>query len=347
MTKKQSTLDLTRETDEVKMKKFLFVCSFILGIGLHDILLASGEYPVLRMIHVKVSVRFDRAQSYFYYSYELSNDPSNSGKIEELRIDISCPLNTIESDTVGLRFDTSNGDYEERSFRRNYPRLRGKIIPVSPFILPEKWGTSWGNDASISINNVFDPVAPGKTVSGIVIMSRGLPAIRWIIVEPEFQDGLIFSSIQDTSWKVNPIHFIDSIRGISNYRGVTIAPSSPPNPFIPLAFADTLLSYHRQSVQLDWLKEKKGEKDDDAITLKTMENQLQNIRTSISRKETSRAKSRLTDYLKTVETVWKASQPKKKGDDGVQDEDEDVMVVMTSEAYALLKYNGEYLLSKL
>lgn len=282
----------------------------------------SKDYPFLKSVDAIAQVSFSSSDGYFYYSYTLRNHASSVGKIEEFSMDLSRDQYTIEYDTVGLRFDTSNSDYEERSFRRNFPRLARYIIPIGLPNLPEHWGSVWGNQRSVSLSNVHDPVPPGGIADGFMVMSKGLPGIRRFIIEPEFQDALYFPSIEDTTfWKVPATKFIDSIRAAVNFHGWTIGPTAPPANFVPAVWLDTLISYKHQALALGWIVNK------GIIT--SLDQKLENAKQQLQRGNASAAKNVLQAFVNEVEALNKQGNQ------------------VTSEAYAPLKFNAEYLISKL
>jgi hypothetical protein len=298
----------------------------------------SKHYPFLKKVDIIAKVAFNSQDGYFYFSFVLKNHVNNIGKIEEFRMDISRNYGTVEYDTLGLKFDTNNGDWEERQFREEYFHLRSHIVPISYFQLPPYWSSVWGNQWAASISNVHEPILPGVDVDGFVMMSKGLPCIRRIVIEPEFQDVFYFPNIEDTTVNMS-IEQMDSIREAVNFRGFTIGPTAPPIDFIGTVWCDTLLSYTRQSVQLGWLRDGKDndcdndEKLEDGV-VKNLENRLLKARNELNEGDTIKASPigasrELEKFIKKVERISKRSD------------------VMTDEAYALLKYNAEYLLEHL
>jgi len=108
---------------------------------------------------------------------------------------------------------------------------------------------------------------------------------------------------------------LDSIK----VRGVTIGPTAPPLTFSPLAAIDTLISYKHQALALGWITNRG--------IANSLDQKLENARKQLERGKNKAAKNILEAFLNEVE----AQKDKH----------------LTSEAYALLKYNAEYLASKL
>ncbi len=158
----------------------------------------------------------------------------------------------------------------------------------------------------------------------------------------------------------------------NSFRGYTLAPADPPSPFFSLDFLDTLISYKHQSVPLGWLKDDKTCKPDcDEIMngrgwysegdfqqydkwnpdntwnfdrdwnngiVEVLDARLIKAGVELSKKDSVDARQDLEIFVMEVEVLNDVS---KKLEDSKQ------APIMTSEAYALLKYNAEYLIDSL
>ncbi|MGH2569298.1 MAG: hypothetical protein ACRDGA_13250 [Bacteroidota bacterium] len=109
----------------------------------------------------------------------------------------------------------------------------------------------------------------------------------------------------------------------------TVGPVLPPTPFVPLAFLDTLISYKHQAFDLGWIKNRG--------IIQSLNAKLENARAQLRRNNKTAARNILQSFVNEVEALWK-EENQRRDPQGVQ---------ITSEAYALLKFNAEYLLSKL
>jgi hypothetical protein len=161
----------------------------------------------------------------------------------------------------------------------------------------------------------------------------------------------------------------DSIPGYSNLTsfgpgvvGLTVGPVMPPDPFLAGHFIDTLLSYTRQSVDLGWLASKDSKRgigrDDDCDNDErpdngvagNIERRLEIAKRELSKGDSVSARRDLERLLSKIERVWKRSQDqdKKRGRNRKEEmRSKDDKIIMTSEAYALLKYNLEYLIDRM
>jgi hypothetical protein len=120
----------------------------------------------------------------------------------------------------------------------------------------------------------------------------------------------------------------------------------PPEPFLPSLFLDTLISYVHQSHELGWINNTRDddcEEDEQAQDgiVKNLDKRLTQTRDLIVKDKIGAAKNRLEKFLNKVEKLWDRQQKEEAKNK------KNPKVIFTSEAYALLKYNGEYLLDHL
>jgi hypothetical protein len=128
------------------------------------------------------------------------------------------------------------------------------------------------------------------------------------------------------------------------YQGLTLTPKSPTSPFDGISWIDTLISYKHQSVTLGWLtngsvheKDEDGDKSDEGI-VERLDRRLDKAKAALAKSDSVKARLELELFVKEVEDVY--HQNKEEGKRlGVP--------VLTSEGYALLKYNAEYLIDRL
>ncbi|MGA9365201.1 MAG: hypothetical protein WBW16_12620 [Bacteroidota bacterium] len=276
----------------------------------------AQEYPNLRNAQIHASIMRDNDSVYYYYAYTLANDFTSAGKIDELEIDISRKPGTIEIDTIGLRFESYG--FTGRSFRRNFPFSKGKITPVGFLATPEKWvGGLTNNSTATFFNGESNAILPGQSLAGFEIMSKGLPSIRRCIVSPFFDFDSLFSEERFPSEEDIPN--TDSIQNAVKFYGWTVGPTAPPIDFIATVWLDTLASYTFQSRPLGWITNQ-------AAADKYL-SYFSSARAKLVQGDSVGARTVLQQVLRDV--------------------DIDSTANLTSEAYALLKYNTEYLVGKL
>jgi phosphoribosyl-AMP cyclohydrolase len=112
---------------------------------------------------------------------------------------------------------------------------------------------------------------------------------------------------------------MDSIREAVKFFGWTVGPTAPPLDLVPTVWLDTLSSYTSQSLLLGWITTQ-------AIADKYL-SYFSSARAELVQGDSAGARTPLQQVLRDV--------------------DIDSTTNLTSEAYALIRYNTEYLLSQL
>jgi hypothetical protein len=276
----------------------------------------AQNYPKLRDVKVDCRVRFDHQSSMYFYDYDIFNSKSSVGDIFVMEVKLNLHSNINQTDTTGLIF---GNQFMQWSFHETYPILKGRIVPVGFPKMPKGWnGTLSPHTRSAGFNG-FPNIAPGDSLNGFVMMSRGLPSIRKFSTQPSFDVNKYFPSIEDTSANGMPIAIMDSIRNSLNYNGFTIGPSLPPVPFNASDFAETLYSYTSQACKLKWI--------DNKGICQSLQAKLKNVQKQLGIGKTKAAVTNLQAFLNEVEA--------QKGKH------------LTGEGYGLLYYNGEYLVGQL
>lgn len=218
------------------MKNKLFRFGFIhivIGVGLIE----AQTYPTIHSAEVQTQVTHDTAQQIYYYHYSVFSDPANTGNIIEFVIDISRNPNSVDFDTVGLIFED---DFVLLGFREEYPLFAGRIVPVGFPHSPGIWYGDFSNYLTANFSGTAQVILPGDSLGGFTMMSKGLPGIRYCIVEPDFDVVALFPDYSDTTITDEQV---DSIREAVKYRGFTVGPTAPPVIFNGINFLDTIKSF--------------------------------------------------------------------------------------------------------
>jgi len=165
----------------------------------------------------------------------------------------------------------------------------------------------WGSGDSLA--DIF----PGHQLSGFGMTSTGLPAIFAFYVRgyryiPPFEFG------------ITPDSTIGGDVFENSYKGRTVAPRTPPTPFNALTFLDTITSYISESRTLGWITN-----DPTANKYKRL---IDTARFHLQANNRGVTKAKLDSVLVNVYPDSAAG-------------------TLSSEAYALLRFNTEYLLKKL
>ncbi len=175
---------------------------------------------------------------------------------------------------------------------------------------------SWGVDSNDYL------ILPGSMTRGFQIFSQGLPSIREIIIKPDWiltVEGYVSEEDIEKSKRVEKeITFI----------GKTVGPTAPPADFKPVAFIEYIVDLKHQAVSLGWIK-------DEGI-VNSLDVKLDNAKKKLEQDSPGAAKNILNAFINEVEAQGCATYencPSGKH--------------LTSEAYALLKYNAQYLIDNL
>lgn len=270
--------------------------------------------PFLHKVEIEAQIQYDATNQVFLYSYVVRNDVSSIGKINRLKVDISRDPTSVQLDTVGLIFKNS---FLQQSFQRNYPRLAGRVLPVGFPTLPQYWIGLLTDSGEVSFSGQYVP--PGDSVSGLTLSCKGLPAIRRFTAEPEDITSQ-YPSVDEVSDPDSLIARIMENRRATIYQGHTIGPSAPPSSFVDTTFLNTLVSYKHQAFALGWIKE------EGIVT--SLDAKLEAARLQIFAGRPS-AEQILQSFVNELEALNTRGN------------------LITSEAYALLKFNAEYLLERL
>ncbi len=164
----------------------------------------------------------------------------------------------------------------------------------------------------------YDGIAPDSIVSGFSFRSSGLPAI----VTSNFRGNAPLSIVFPDEPPAEISNLLRPLRQFpaNTVQSETIGPKDPPVPFVAVVFLDTLISYTAQSLALGWIA--------DQLTADKYTNLFSTARSQLMSNDSTGARSTLTTVLNNVPADSAAE-------------------LLTSEAYALLRYNTEYLLDQL
>lgn len=309
------------------MFRNLIVIIFLCNLFPADIH-AQENLPVLKDVLVESTVKFDKNTKLYEYSYFISNPAMNTGNIYYIEIDISTLPQSQELSADGLiihKGTSRKGKILMSSFKEELAdygsRMQKPIVPVG--IQPP---TGW--DSGISVigtanwgagdNNLL---MPGQSLTGFLIKSRGIPAIREIAIQPWW---VLF--VEDASDE--DVERSEKVKKEIAFYTKTIGPTAPPADFKPVEFLDYIINIKHEAALLGWIKNKGIEQSLDA--------KLENAKKKITQGKTNTAKEILKAFINEVEAQGCPSY-----------EDCPPGKHLTSEAYALLVYNTWYLIEQL
>ncbi len=182
----------------------------------------------------------------------------------------------------------------------------------SPSISPDGSFTGFGADPKDSSGQHY--IKPGTELGGFEMSCDGLPRIVPYYLQASF------SPLNPTSAQERRIFATMKSNVLTNsVTGSTIGAAAPESKFVASAFVDTLASDVSRSRSLSWIKSQ-------AVGVRYLEI-LRKVKTNLLHAKTDTACDLLRQLLKQVSIDKSAS--------------------LTSEAYALLRFNSEYMLSQL
>jgi hypothetical protein len=312
----------------------MFMVVAILLAGTFEMIKAQEKRIRRDELVVRVQVAVMRRDSgYFRFRYVLKSDPSSKQSMTAAIVELNDKM------------------FKRGGTLRNIVPPKEKNWGEFPDVGEKMSWVTYYDTTGIDVLE-FPPrsvILPGEQLS-FSFEAKGLPGIGhfwaegwapWYFTEQQ-EDSLIRAGYPEED-----LHPTDE----KFFKGVTIVRKNPPDSFVHLAFLDTLLSYTRQSAELGWLGRERDEDCDnderpqDGI-VKNIEQRLQKAKRELVRRDTAQTRKELEKLVQKVERIWKRSEEdeKKHRKDKWEKRDQ---LIMTSEAYALLKYNTEYLIDRL
>ena len=266
------------------------------------------RYPSEKEINLQVYSNIVSSDQGLEYQYELNNLHSSSQKVWRFSLAL------IES-------------VEESKSPEGW---EGRITPI-PFLR-----ISWG-----STDIAYD-LSQGKRLKGFSFNSKGVPSIN---------DFYATGWIEPLTFEIEPDSIIGGVFPENSFHGKTIGPRTILPTVSYIDFVDSIISYTNQSVELNWLGKEQDEDcdNDERIEngiVRNIERRLRKAKHELTRGDSVQAREVLKNLVQKVERIWKRSQESEKREKR-NNWDRPDKIIMTSEAYALLKYNVGYLVDHL
>jgi hypothetical protein len=236
----------------------------------------------------------------------------------------------VSTENIGLTYNytITNGMGAEQEIYRFW-LLPPSTVIVSNLKAPEKWYIGVHDEDFLIINCVASDknIKPGSSLSGFSFRSASIPGIISFYAEgehrlPKFEPGMATDSIPGYS---------DLTPYGPGVVGKTVGPILPADPFVAMAFLDTLISYKHDAASLGWVGQEGF--------VKQLDEKLDQSRDQLTKGHIKQARDKVEEFLKKLENEAKKTEKD-------QDKKNDKKWV-TSEGYALLKFNAEYLIEKL
>jgi hypothetical protein len=287
--------------------------------------------PHLSNVQVKGVVTQNIDSKVLVYTYSIVNGSTSTGCINGMDIDVSLAPNSLDlSDTELIDYPR----YVDRIALKFDTTVHATSIGIPT--LPKFKGIRCAWSASFSVEGFVGwfrllpqlRLQPGAEMDGLIMTSLAIPGIRRFVVSPSYspkpkvavtpenEDSLYMNTPETTPEEEDAFQQLeDSIK----VRGFTIGPTPPPFPFIAGVFLDSLSKYAVQSWQLGWIHNQ-------ATANKYLE-YFSSAKTNLRSNNANGAQA----ILQTV----------------LRDANADSTSNLSTEAYALIRYNTEYLLARL
>ena len=296
-------------------------------LGLSSFFLLPGRpsaEPIpapLKGVTVSVTVSGDSGR-FLVFHYRVFNPNVNDGQIRGFEIEIS----RSPSEAILSRNNLENGP-SYFPFSSEDALQRVPMVPVG-IVGPAGWIYGFGYDdrtpprgfASWGSKDEPFRIFPGQTREGFELTSPGLPGIREAILAPSID------------WDNVPDEFEDptkarALRDSLDFTATTVGPKAPPKTFAALESLNYLISLLHQSRQLGWVT-RDGAQQSLLAKLVDAKRKLEEGNGKV-------AKNILNAFLNEVRagSCQQFTCPGNKP--------------LTSEAYALLFFNGQYLFEQL
>ncbi len=324
----------------MKMKGF-FSSITVLALSLvfqelaisEELRLLPGEaLPILENVQVKASISLGKKLSVYNYTYTISNPKSNTGEIWSVDIDITKPPRSQEISKEGI----INGPrFARHSSELVLSTIGIPLIPVGLFSPPD-WTSGLSMDGTAGWGSSDAPfrIHPGQSLSGFKMVSRGLPGIRSIKIEPKFKQTPVLDATRED------VERITAIEKAILITLKTIGPTVPPATFIPLDFLAYLIDLKHQAQALGWIGGPK--------LVEELDKKLDQAKEKLLAGNTESAQGKLKSFIEKVEAHFKETEEheieKIKEEKGKELEDKKFV---TSEGYGLLVFNAQYLRDQL
>lgn len=254
----------------------------------------------------------------FRYDYRVDNSVGTL-PVVFMAIDVGTDPSRVVASIEGLDDTAGSQKPSSAMFRASLgpEGLLGIALPVTP----QWWVVSIGPDATASWG-VHDParrVQPETFKEGFVMLSRALPGIRSVTLEGELWNALLQHDDEDPEVLKEAID--DAALSV-----LTVGPVALPEGSTPGSLAVGIDSLREQARTHDWIAT-----DAASASLAAL---LSTLSAAINDGRFSDAKGAARDFLQLVEssscTILDCSGKP-----------------LTSEAYALMRFNMEYLLAQL
>lgn len=276
---------------------------------------SAGHAPSpLRDLVIESSVTMNATGKLFTYSYRITNPLVNDTSVAGFEIFIGRdPVTDQDTPSAGLTQCPRFLKAASASANSKTP-----LVQVGS-LAPEGWLCGYARIADYP-SGAFawggsskTLLKPGSTLKGAALTSYAPPGIRDILVDAAIDYDQLPEEYTEN------IDLTKALTKKVNWLGKTVGPKAPPKIFNASAFSDYLRTLTTEAVAQKWIR--------DQGILKSLEAKLEQIAKKTAAGDYPAARNILNAFLSEV--------------DAQKDKH------LSSEAYALLYFNGKYLLGNL
>ncbi|MDA8104786.1 MAG: hypothetical protein M0Z71_05345 [Nitrospiraceae bacterium] len=315
----------------------------------------GNELPYLKNVEITAKVNLDPEMARYTYYYTVINSLSSIGNLVGLEIHVTYPKGggVLRSDGLTIPRGKTMFTFEQTISRLDNLK-EVNIVPIG-MQKPAGWMTGLSVYGTARLGGGdYVYLKPGQSLSGFILYSYGLPGIRDFKADPSFDVNEYYPSVDSLTSQEEVdalLAGIEQDESSVSFKGKTIGPTAPPADFKPIIFLDYIVSLKKQSYNLGWLIQceddgKGKEEGEEEGIMKSLDKKLANAREKLVKGDIEEVVEMLNSFIHEVEALYKGDKEEKKEKSDKHDADKEHGHI-TSEAYALLKYNTQYLVGKL
>jgi hypothetical protein len=310
--------------------KWKTVLTFLMLAPIPNIVLAECpqytiDLPKISGLEIRAAVIRNASTGVYTYNYTVKNGANSTGCLWSLDVDITKPPNTITLSEEGL----TDAKGVDKSVLHSQEFSPPSMVPVGFPSHPKVEGVqAWIGGVTIKGRAIWGPafnrslLEPSEVLNDIILTSYGLPTIRDYVINPDYNPPPVD---EETPGMLDQIR---KIRSEIALKGKIIGPTAPPANFVALDFLMRIEDLKHQAFELGWITNEG--------VIKSLDVRLDQAKKNLQAGNPKAVSNVLNAFLKEVSAQgcesYENCAPGKH---------------LKPEAWALLKFNTEYLLAKL
>lgn len=276
-------------------KLVVMACSVFTGLSAWA-QVGSLPTPVFQSIQAQAVVTKDSSTQIYTYTYTVTNPSSNTGKLSLVRVDLSTNFPTsftppFDSSDLTIPFGVSTMSFNDLL---NPLRPLMKLPPAKGYVVafgqqvPSGWSGGLDVTGFAMFGTLTDSadVAPGSSISGLTLRSRGLPTFVRLDAQPDWQLAVDSDTDEDEATIAAAAQVLASL----TVPTVTLGPSGASAG--SYGHWEQLRDDLNQARQLGWIP--------DPILANALVTQLASARQALDANDGTTAKTRLNTLIQTM-----------------------------------------------